>query len=434
MKKIIFATIAIAAIAALVYIQSASEVVKPADYEAFMTKEHLEKARKESNTQTRFWEDKLASVPDNFVYQKKLAGLYAAAFKLTGDVEKLHRSDSLLQVVNARIPGQVGVLQALTANAITRHAFREAETYITQAYETGEKKFANSLMLTDVKLERGDFFTAHFLLKDVASDSHFDYLIREVKMLDQQGDLEAAIESMEKAATLARSSGSVATTNWALSNLADMYGHDGRIEKSYRTYLEALSYNPADLHSLKGIAWIAFSHDKNTTEARRILGFLQSIHPVPDYDLLLAEIASFENNDEEARDLRQAFIAKASNPAYGNMYKSYLCELMSDMAERTPEALAIAQAEIEERPHPMSYSLLAWASFRDGEKEQAVDILKKHVIEQTEEPAALFHSGVILKETGNEQEARKYLKAALEASFELGPVLTGEIEGYLAQL
>jgi tetratricopeptide (TPR) repeat protein len=433
MKKFIFATITAAAIAAVFYLKPASPIVNSADYEAFLTKKHLQKATEILNEQLQFWEAKLAAEPGNFVFQKKLAGLYAADFKTTGNVASLHRSDSLLRNVNTRIPGQVAVLQSLAANAITRHAFREAEAYMTAAFETGEKKFINSLMLTDVKLERGDFFGANYLLEDVASTSHFDYLIRRVKILDQQGDLEAAIETMETAAELARSSGNETTINWALSNLADMYGHDGRIEKSYRTYLEALSFNPAGLHSLKGIAWIAFSYDKNTAEARRILGFLQSVHPVPDYDLLLSEIAFFENKTAEAEAFEQSFIAKASDPAYGNMYKSYLCELMSEKTELAPDALAIAQAEIEERPHPMSYSLLAWASFQDGKKDEAVDILKKHVMEQTEEPVALYHSGVILKETGHEQEARKYLEAALDASFELGPVLKGEIESYLAQ-
>lgn len=384
--------------------------------------------------QIRFWEQKLAASPADPTSQSKLAGRYAAFFKLTGDVAKLHASDSLLRLVNAKLPNQVGTLQALAANAVTRHAFAEAERYMRQALATGEHRFASSLLLTDVLMERGNFSNAARLLHEVASTSHFDYLIREMKMLDQKGDLGGAIGRMEQALALAKDSGSKDLLNWSLSNLGDMYGHDGRIQQSYETYLAALAQNPADLHSLKGIAWVAFSHDKNPGEARRILGFLKKIHPVPDYDLLLAEIADFENNPAEASQFRQLFFEKTSDPAYGNMYQAYRCELKSSEKTGTGEALRIAEQEIVERPHPLSYNLLAWANFQRGNLAVAVSIVKKHVLDHTEEPNALYRSGIILKSGGDKKQAKKCLEAALEAGYELGPVAVAEIKTALAQL
>ncbi|HFA49789.1 MAG TPA: cell surface protein [Bacteroidetes bacterium] len=425
MKKIIFLSLAIAAIAAAYFFfQPGAPIVNPADYKAFTTDAHFKKAKKTLADETLFWEQKLAGSPGNFVFQKKLAGCYARRFKLTGDAHYLHRSDSLLKWVNHRIPGQAGTLQALAANAITRHAFREAEKYIKEAYETGENQFVSSLILVDVLLERGQFFSAKQFLQTLASDSQFDYLIRDVKFQDASGNLEKAIEQMEKASAKAEASGNDKATNWSLSNLADMYGHNGSVEKSYSTYLEALSYDPADLHSLKGIAWIAFSHDKNTAEAKRILHFLKSIHPVPDYDLLLSEIAVFEKDEKTVEALRQKFIAEAGRPMYGNMYKSYLCRLLSN----TAGALAIAKDEVAERPHPMSYDLLAWASLQNGDLKKALETTLNHVLYQTQEPVAMYHAGLILKAAGRYDEAGKYLEEALDAAFELGPVVELEIK------
>ena len=399
------------------YISQPTSIVKTTDYEQFLTGDHLTKAQEENAGQIEFWENKLAGDSNNFVYQKKLAGLYASAFKISGDATLLHRSDSLLQNINTRIPGQVGVLQSLALNAITRHAFREAEKYINEAYEIGDQKMVSTLIKTDVLLERGGFMQADQLLRDISSKTHFDYLIRAVKLYDQSGDLGKAIESMEKAALVAKASGNPDLVNWSLSNLADMYGHDGRIKKSYDAYLEALTYNPADLHSLKGIAWIAFSHDKNTAASERILSFLQDIHPVPDYDLLLADLATFEGDIEKASQYEASFIAHASLPKYGNMYKSYLCLLNSLDEPSSSEAMKIAQQEVVERP-----------------QNAAVDILNKYVIDQTEEPEALYHTGIIFKESGHPKEARKYLKAALDASFELDPLVTADIKHKLRQL
>ena len=409
------------------YFQAGRPIVNSNDYEAYMTQDFLLKEKAKLSGEIGFWGNKLVNDPANFVFEKKLAGLFSSRFKLTGNPHDLYLSDSLLNSINQRIPGQVGILQSLAANAITQHAFRKAEGYITEAYNIGERRFATSLMMVDVLLERGQFFSANHFLQDVASDSHFDFLIRDVKYQDQKGDLKKAIGQMEKATDKAKAAGNDGLVNWSLSNLADMYGHDGRIKKSYNTYLEALSYNPADLHSLKGIAWVAFSYDKNTAEAKRILTFLKTVHPVPDYDLMLAEVATYEKDEKTAAVLHQQFIAEANKPMYGNMYKSYLCKLTSE----TPNAVAIAKAEIEERPHPMSYDLFAWASFQNGDLKQAVKITENYVLHQTSEPITLYHSGIILKEAGQNKLGEKYLEEALGAAFELGPMTAQEIEQHL---
>lgn len=427
---IIITTLSLLIYGSVFYVLSNFKITDSSDYQKFMQREHLEKAKEKLNTQINFWESKLESNPENFVYQKKLAGLYGANFKLTGDIKRLSDSDKILTKINDRIPNQVGILHALSANAITRHDFRAAEKYADEALEVGEKKFVSTLLKTDALLERGNLWDARNLMHDVASISHFDFLIRNVKLNDQSGDLDAAIKDMEAALKIAKDSGNKDLINWSLSNLADMYGHDGRITKSYKTYLEALSHNPADLHSLKGIAWIAFSHDKDTEEAKRIISFLKSIHPIPDYDLLLAEIATYEGNNQTAESYENDFLAKASRPEYGKMYQSYIGYLN----ENADEALKIAESEIENRPHPMSYNLLAWATLQKGEKQKAVDILEKYVIGQTEEPDALFYTGIILKEAGDTKQAKQFLKEALDASFELGPVAALEIESHLESL
>ncbi len=413
-----------------IYIILNQKIVSTADYEQFLNAEHLDISKEKLNAQISFWEQKLGSAPKNFVYQKKLAGLYAANFKLTGNIQFLASSDSILEEINVRIPNQVGVLQSLSANAITRHDFPAAEKYAEEAVQIGERKFVSSLLKADALLERGNFWEAKTIIGDIVSVEHFDFLIRNVKLLDQMGNLEAAIENMEQALALARASGNPELINWSLSNLGDMYGHDGQISKSYRTFLEALSYNPADLHSLKGIAWIAFAKDKNTETAKRIISFLKSIHPIPDYNLLLAEIANYEGKEDLAEKLENEFIEVVSRPEYGKMYHSYACLLKKDKAE----ILKIAQSEIENRPHPTSYNLLAWASFQNGEKQKAVEILEKYVIGRTGEPDVVYYAGIIMKEAGHNKQAKSLLKEALDASFELGPVATTEIKKHLATL
>jgi tetratricopeptide (TPR) repeat protein len=427
MKKIALLLCTLAGVLYLIYAKNQSPVVQSTDFEKYLNPDYLNKKKSDLESSTHFWEQKLSLSPDNTVYQRKLAGLHAAQFKLSGNPKHLATTDSLLEIVHEHHPNDPGVLHALAANAITQHAFQRADKYTDAAYQLGEKHFASSLLRVDVLLERGQLYSANRILQSIRSDHHFDYLIRCVKYQDQIGDLPKAIELMEEASQKAIESGNPGKCNWALSNLADMYGHDGQIRKSYQTYLRALENDPADMHALKGIAWIAFSHDQNTEEAKRILQFLQTVHPIPDYELLLAEIAAFENDSVAQKDHEAKFLSRAGLPMYGNMYKKYICELQSS----SPESIDIARAEIQERPHPLSYDLLAWTSFQNGETKQALDLVETHVLNQTEEPTALLHSGLILKANGQQQKARKYLLAALESEFELGPVAADEIRTQL---
>jgi hypothetical protein len=45
----------------------------------------------------------------------------------------------------------------------------------------------------------------------------------------------------------------------------------GRIQESYDSYLKTLAIDPNYSYALKGIAWIVFSHERNTKEAKRIV-------------------------------------------------------------------------------------------------------------------------------------------------------------------
>lgn len=430
MKKLIWILPILTLITILIFRIPQQKIAAANDYEHYLSPKHLKADRQKLNIEMAFWENKLASAPNNYVYQKKIASLLARQFKITGEVKALHQSDSLLHLINQRIPNQVGVLHSLATNAITQHQFREAEEYLQAALAIGEKQFISTLLLTDVQLERGQRMAAQQNLKQIASAQHFDYLIRAMKYEDEVDNLGGAIQYMEKAAIKAEKAGNTSILNWAYSNLADMYGHAGRINKSYQTYLKALTYNPADLHSLKGIAWIAFSHDRNPTEAKRILMMLKQLHPIPDYDLLLAEIATYEQAPEQANAYEQAFVTQASQPAYGKMYQTYLAELDA----QSKQASAIAKAEVADRPHPVIYDLLAWTEFQNGHTKKAIDLINRHVLEQTGEPIAAYHAGIVFMADGQYQEAKKYLKQAQGAAFELGPVISQKVNQALQEL
>jgi len=407
-------------------------IVNTADIQSFLQTQHRQQARQQVEEQIQFWSNRLEQQPNNGIYQQKLAGLKAQFFRLSGEVNELQQSDSLLVALSQRFPNDVSLWQALAQNAISGHQFAKADQYINEALAIGEKRYQSSLLKVDILLERGNQFEAMGILNALGSTYSFDYLTRQVKLLDQKGQLDEAIQWMEKAVTSAEAAGNTSLINWSLANLGDMYGHQGEIKKSYSTFLKALQHNPADLHALKGIAWIAFSHDKNPELSHKILTFLQSVHKIPEYDLLLADIASYQKNSDKAHFHTEQFLMTASQDKQGYLYTRPLTQLQLERGEISTDKYI--EEEIQQRPHPLSYLLKAQYLQTIGQEKAAMALLHEKVLGKTEEPDALYHAGLICKENGEKRLARKLLRSAKDAAFELGPLVEADIKSALREL
>ena len=409
---------------------NARKIADPAEYQTFMNTATATNVLARHSDRMEFWQERIARRGGSTIELMKLAGLYAERFKVTGEISDLHASDSLLHQLLKKSPhDNTGIYRALATNATTRHQFKEAKEYLERALEIGDKKAASLLMLADVSLELGDVITAEIILKDFKNKNSFAWLIRQAKVKDQEGQLDSAIVLMEKALKRVESNKSLHC--WTKSNLGDYYGHAGRIREAYQSYLEVLALDPDYLYALKGIAWIAFSHDHTVKEAKRILNYLSGIRKTPELYLLEAEIAFYENNQPEGMRLLQQFDEIVSGEEYGEMYNKYRIVLNAEELNNVDIALAIAHREIENRPTTQSYDLLAWSYFHKGETEKALRIVEEKVKDQTAEPEAVYHMGVIYSASHQVEEGNKLLNEALESEFELGPVASATIRRYL---
>lgn len=405
-----------------------TSIINPADYEVYLSRASDE-ALHSVNTEIAFWNKKLDEVPESETYLLKLAGLYTTRFTHTAEIEDVLGSDSIYKSIVLRQSPSASLYRALAGNAITQHQFREAREFALKALELGEGKAATLFMVVDINIELGDYAGARLIMKDFTNKNTFPYLIRKAKIKDHDGNLDSAIFLMEHAREKVQENHSLLV--WTLSNLADMYGHAGRINEAYQTYLRVLQLNPDYDYALKGIAWIAFSHDKNYTEAKRIITYIATKKNSPDPHLLLAEIAAEENNWEERKTQLQLFKQLATHPSYGDMYNKYLALLEAEDFANPEMAIAIAEKEINNRPTPQSFDLLAWGYYNLGDTKKALEIIDQKVKDKTFEPEALYHAGIIYSENGFTREAQKMLQEARLSSFELGPAISRKIDGQL---
>jgi len=412
---------------------SIQPITRVADYDKYMHITSVDSMRSLQRIQAdmKFWMQRLQKNPEDAVAKVSLAGLYSARFKTVGDINDIHTSDSLYLVANPLFKiNSSSLYRSLATNCITQHKFLQAQLYLDTALSMGDDLYLTYLMRCDVAMELGNLYMAEKALKHIADKNNFDYLIREAKLLDHKGDLDGAIKKMEAATQKAVESKKDVLFLWAKSNLADMYGHANRYKKSYQCYLDVLEKKPDYLYALKGIAWLAFSHDKNTAEAKRILNYLTALHPVPDYDLLLSKIAAYENDRSTEKNLQAHFITAVSDSRYGDMYNKYVFYLMVD-ENKDFKALTIAEREVNNRPTAQSYDLLAWAYYNTGRKNEAFKIAKSFVENKNYEPDALYHLGVIYAYSGDLEKAKHFMREAESSAFELGPQLYAQVNAAL---
>lgn len=374
-----------------------------------------------------FWQTKLTNSPNNFMYLSQLAGLHSQRFKANGKISDIAISDSLYQkVLNINPFGKSNTYRMLSANAVTKHQFQEARDYAHQALIQGEDKAATYYMLFDALMELGEFDQAKSILNIQRNKNSFDYLTRASKFADHEGDLDQAIALMEQAYERVKSDQSIFT--WSQSNLADMYGHAGRIEESYQKYLEVLAHDPTHWHSWKGLAWINFAHDKNLSAAKEILRHVDKNSNDPQVKLMLAEIKDYEGNTALSEQLKAAYYSEVSTDKYYGMHNKYLILLESEDLMLQAQAIDRATLEKEKRPTPQMYDLLAWTYLQNDQPKEALELADLFVKGKSFEPDVLYHLGIIYRRNNQRSEGNRFLREALESEFELGPVTTSKIK------
>jgi tetratricopeptide (TPR) repeat protein len=206
-----------------------------------------------------------------------------------------------------------------------------------------------------------------------------------------------------------------------------MYGHAGRIKESYDAYLKVLQKDSSYIYALKGIAWIIYSNDRDTKEAKHILHYILEQINTPDLLLLLAEIEEWEENETKKNEYIRRFINEVEQPGYGDMYNKYLIQLYAEELKDFDKAMSLAEKEITSRPTPEVYDWLAWLYYCKGDVKHADSIALNYVYKKTYEPDVLFHTAMIFSAASKKDKAKRMMEECVSSSFELGPVKTAFI-------
>ncbi len=402
-------------------------ITNPNDYNVYL--DQSQNAIADAATKRlRFWNTKIKEDSLQITALLPAADAYSQLFQTTGSIQYLKKAEmALSKSSEVAAIGRSGHLLALARNYISQHRFREAKQAAQKANRLETNNKSAKMVLFDVSMELGEYDNAQIFLDSIANQSDFNFLIRLAKWNDYKGNLDATIRNMEKARGIAESSKKTGLLLWTYTNLADYYGHAGRIKESYDHYLKALTIDPSNGYAKKGIAWIVYSYENNADEALRILDLITKSYQSPDYFLLKAEIAAFKKEDSIKKVNLERYELAVKDKQYGSMYNSHTAMLLANEYQEFDKALEIAEKEIENRPTPQSYALKAHILYLKGEYRQALDIAEKYIVNKTFEPVANFHIAQIYKANNLPEKANPIIEELTESSYELGPVVFQEI-------
>ncbi len=357
-----------------------------------------------------------------------VGGEYNRYFQHTGDIQYLKKAEKALQrAVKIAAIGEAGYYRSLARNYISQHRFKEALVLADSARSLGSGLNATHGLLFDVHMELGNYDRAGAYLDSIANFSDFGYLIRLAKWNDHLGDLDQTIRLMEKAMAKVENGKHKDLMLWCYTNIADYYGHAGRIQDSYDHYLKSLAIDPQNAYAKKGIAWIVFSHENNPEEALRILDSIVENHNAPDYYLLKSEIAEYQGDSWESLINLDQYLKMVQDNSYGDMYNAYNISVYLDRTGQFEKALGLAKREVDNRPTPESYSLLAYTYLKMGEVPKALQIVKDHVEGKTAEPSIHYRIAEIYKASGNHVRATQLKEELNGVIYELGPQMAEPI-------
>ncbi|WP_282088782.1 tetratricopeptide repeat protein [Aquimarina algiphila] len=406
--------------------KSENTVTNSKDYVAYLQKKENQ-VQKDALVQLKFWNAKIKKDSMQISAMGKAAQVYSNLFQTTGNIKYLKQAEQILaKSVEIAAIKKEGYLLALARNYISQHRFREAKTAAEGAYMLNPNK-ASKMVLFDIYMELGEYDKSKKHLEGIVDQSDYNFLIRLAKWNDYQGNLDATIRNMEKAKTIAESSKKEGLMLWSYTNLADYYGHAGRIQDSYEHYLKALQIDPSNSYAKKGIAWIVYSYEYNPEEALKIIEAIAETHQSPDYFLLKAEIAEYQGNKEDKEQNLKAYFEAINDQRYGDMYNTYTALLLAEEYQEYDIALQIAEKEISNRPTPQSYILKANILNLIGDHEQALKIAKEYVVDKTFEPEVNYQVAQIYKANKLLDEINPIKKELIESNYELGPVLSQKI-------
>lgn len=303
---------------------------------------------------------------------------------------------------------------------LASHRFSEARQSAEQLRSLMQDETYATQLLGDALFNLGDYAEAERAWSRVPPAGNELAMEPRLAQLDWvRGNAPGAKQRLENALQFARKRAwefpEVAA--WCEVQIGELAFKVGDWESAETHYQGALSKQPDYYAGLDHLAELRGAQGK-VNEAVELYSRLIERIERPELWQTLGDLYLFAGKPDEARRWHDRALAGylASINRGEILYLHHLAGLYSDSLDQPAEAIPGARRDLVLRHTIQAYDALAWALFKAGKKEEALELTAKATATGTREAHILYHAGMIQMGGGDFAAGKVTLQRALEAN------------------
>jgi tetratricopeptide (TPR) repeat protein len=392
----------------------------------------------------KFFQVRISKDPEDFSNYDRLGAAYLQKGREIGDLAYYELAEKTLRKAMelASQDEAVSPQLHLAATLFSEHRFAESLALAQQAVAAEPKTIAGNAVLGDAYLETGEYERAAEAYAKLQSaeqrgEAALDYLyesrIANLNLL--RGDTRAAVTHMQRAIAAAeRTNIPKENLAWAQFTLGEYHWQAGELTKA-RTAAEASLHSFPRYHrALALLAQVRVAQGKYK-EAASLYRRALAVVPLPVYAAALGDLLRKSGDASGAKQQYDLVEYMARLSALNeSVYNRELAIFYADHGINLAQSVTLARKELEVRHDIYTWDALAWALYKNGQSQEALEALQPALRLDTKDPLLYFHAGMIYRATGNQSKAAEYLRAALAINPHFHVLYSAVAETTLASL
>ncbi|MCI0482753.1 MAG: tetratricopeptide repeat protein, partial [Candidatus Dadabacteria bacterium] len=201
---------------------------------------------------------------------------------------------------------------------------------------------------------------------------------------------------------------------WAKVMLGSFYFKAGDLEKAEKSYEQALQTFKDHYLAIEHLAEVNAAKG-NYEKAAALYGRALELNPKPHFYLELGEVYEKLGRPAKSKELYRKAEKRYKDYAESGI-KGHSRELVLFYAEKNinlDRALELAKGDSEDTEDIYAYDTLAWAYYKTGNPDKALDAINKSLRLGTKDTLLYYHAGAIYYKLGKKEEAKKYFDLVL---------------------
>jgi tetratricopeptide (TPR) repeat protein len=381
----------------------------------------------ETDKQIQTLQDHVKETPGDYAGYDELGSAFFQKARETGDIGFYDLAEQTLKKALALAPQDFRAADPLVHMALVymgEHRFSDALAHAQEAIGLGSGNLAAFAVEGDAYTDMGDYDQAATAYNTVQSlgqaissplalaymrDSRLSYLCY------VRGDSAEAIRLMKSAIAAALQT-NVPRENlaWLYFELGERYFQTGDLEKAGLAYQSGIA---ADLNHYRSLAGLAKVRAAQGELEESIRLYQRSIAVIP-FPVYVAELGDVYKKAGRMKEAQQQYDLIEYIGHLGKLNQVLanreLALFYADQGIKLPEALELANRELEVRHDIYTWDALAWVLYKNGRFQQAADAINKALVLHTNDSLLLFHAGMIYHSLAKDADAKDLLSRALK--------------------